>query len=79
MLNMNNTGKNYWKINGKLKINSFMNRNNLSKLKIRNKILSSNNDLNKIIKQLKKSESLGLINNKKRLSPQKDLIFQINN
>ena len=79
MLNMNNTGKNYWKINGKLKINSFMNRNNLSKLKIRNKILSSHNELNKIIKHLKKSESLGLINNKKRLSPQKELIFQINN
>jgi hypothetical protein len=49
-----------------------MNRNNLSKLKIRNKILSPPHDFNIISKQLKRSESLGLINKITSYSPKSE-------
>ena len=72
IINLNNTGNNFWKFNEKLKINSLMNRNNLSKLKIRNKILSPPHDFNIISKQLKRSESLGLINKITSYSPKSE-------
>ncbi len=72
IINLNNTGNNFWKFNEKLKINSLMNRNNLSKLKIRNKILSPHHDFNIISKQLKRSESLGLINKITSYSPKSE-------
>jgi serine/threonine protein kinase len=72
IINLNNTGNNFWKLNEKLKINSLMNRNNLSKLKIRNKILSPPHDFNIISKQLKRSESLGLINKITSYSPKSE-------
>ena len=74
MLNLsNNTGLNFWKSNERLKI-----KNN--KLKVRNKILSSPSDLNKIKNHFKGFESQILINSNKLNSTKNNnsLSFKIN-